>query len=78
MDNKGLDNNYYMDYIIDYLRKFRQADRKEINELIYPKLPLTYSEEGKYRKVQYLLTRLRKKGIIINMGSDTKPIWKLK
>ena len=61
-----------------HLVQLVQFDRKEINELIYPKLPLTYSEEGKYRKVQYLLTRLRKKGIIINMGSDTKPIWKLK
>ena len=63
--------NFLMDLLANTIKK-------EINELIYPKLPLTYSEEGKYRKVQYLLTRLRKKGIIINMGSDTKPIWKLK
>ena len=78
MDNKGLDNSFYRDYIIDYLTKFKQATRQEINQLIYPRLPLTYSQVDKNKKVQYLLTSLRQKDRIINVGSDTKPIWKLK
>ena len=78
MDNKGLDNSYYMDYIYDYLAKFKQATRKEINQLIYPKLPSTFSEDEKNERVKYLLTSLRKKGKIINIGSYTKPIWTIK
>ncbi len=78
MDNKGLANSFYMDYIIDYLTNFKQATRQEINQLIYPRLPLSFSEEDKNKKVQYILTELRKKNIIVNVGSDTKPIWILK
>ncbi len=78
MENKGLGNNFYKDYIVDYLKKFKQASRREINQLIYPRLPLNYSDEDKKKKVQYLLTSLRQKDMIVNIGSDTKPIWKLK
>ena len=78
MDNKGLANSFYMDYIIDYLTNFKQATRQEINQLIYPRLPLSFSEEDKNKKVQYILTELRKKNIIVNVGSDTKPIWIIK
>lgn len=78
MENKGLGNKFYKDYIIDYLNQFKQASRKEVNELIYPRLPLSFSEEDKKKKVQYLLTSLRQKEIITNIGSDTKPIWVLK
>lgn len=78
MDNKGLANSFYRDYIIDYLTNFKKATRQEINQLIYPRLPLTYSYDDKNKKVQYLLTSLRQKNKIKNIGSDTKPIWTLK
>ena len=78
MDNKGLANSFYRDYIIDYLTNFKKATRQEINQLIYPRLPLTYSDGEKNKKVQYLLTSLRQKNKIKNIGSDTKPIWTLK
>lgn len=78
MDNKGLANSFYRDYIIDYLTNFKKATRQEINQLIYPRLPLTYSNGEKNKKVQYLLTSLRQKNKIKNIGSDTKPIWTLK
>lgn len=78
MDNKGLANSFYRDYIIDYLTNFKNATRQEINQLIYPRLPLTYSDSDKNKKVQYLLTSLRQKNKIKNIGSDTKPIWTLK
>lgn len=78
IDNKGLDNKYYRDYIVDYLKQFKQATRQEINDFIYPKLPSTFSDEDKNKRVKYLLTTLRKQDIIINIGCDTKPIWILK
>lgn len=78
IDNKGLDNKYYRDYIVDYLKQFKQATRQEINQFIYPKLPSTFSDEAKDKRVKYLLTTLRKRDIITNIGCDTKPIWILK
>ena len=78
MERKGLDNKYYIDYIKEYLQQFETASRKEINELIYPKLPSYMTKDEKNRQVKYLLTKLRKNDIIINIGSDTKPIWILK
>ena len=78
IDNKGLDNTYYRDYIVNYLKEFKKATRQEINQFIYPKLPSTFSEEDKNKRVKYLLTTLRKQNIIVNNGSDTKPIWVLK
>ena len=78
IDNKGLDNAYYRDYIVNYLKEFKKATRQEINQFIYPKLPSTFSEEDKNKRVKYLLTTLRKQNIIVNNGSDTKPIWVLK
>ena len=78
MKNKGLDNRYYMDYILDYLKKFGYASRKDINNLIYPKLPELLNNEEKNARVKYLLSKLRKEGKIINLGSDTKSEWHLK
>ena len=77
MDNKGLDNRFYKDYIVDYIKKFKQVSRQDINNLIYPRLPSNFSEDEKNQRVKYLLTILRKEKIIENQGSYTKPIWKL-
>ena len=78
MQNKGLNNKFYMDYILAYLKTFKYATRKDINNLIYPKLLDILDNEGKNRRVKYLLARLRERGYIINTGSDRYPKWKLK
>ena len=78
MERKGLDNKFYIDYIKDYLTQFEKATRQDINLLIYPKLPSDLSGDEKNKRVKYLLTKMRKQDIIVNIGSDTKPIWILK
>lgn len=75
MDNKGLENAYYKDYIVSFIEKFGSATRQDINNFIYPKLPSNLSEEEKNNRVRYLIGLLRKEGKIINSGSDTKPLW---
>lgn len=47
MDNKGLENAYYKDYIVSFIEKFGSATRQDINNFIYPKLPSNLSEEEK-------------------------------
>lgn len=78
MQNKGLNNKFYMDYILEYLKTFKYATRKDINNLIYPKLPDILDNEGKDRRVKYLLTKLRKDNKIINRGNDKNSKWYLK
>ncbi len=78
IDNKGLDNSYYKDYIITYIEKFEKANRDDINKLIYPKLPVNMTEKNKNNRVRYLLAMLKKENRIENIGSDSKPIWILK
>lgn len=78
IDNKGLDNSYYKDYIITYIENFEKANRDDINKLIYPKLPVNMTEKNKNNRVRYLLTMLKKENRIENIGSDSKPIWILK
>lgn len=78
INNIGLNNSYYKDYIITYIEKFEKANREDINKLIYPKLPVNMTEKNKKNRVRYLLTTLKKENRIENIGSDSKPIWILK
>jgi len=50
--------------------------RKEINDYVYPLM--SDNLENKNSRVRTSLTYLRTKGLIKNIGSDTKPIWVVK
>lgn len=74
-DNKGLDIQYYKDYILSYIEKFDGATREDINKLIYPKLPSIMSDKRKNNRVRYIISLLRKDGKIFNKGTKTNSIW---
>ncbi len=78
IDNKGLDNAYYKDYILAYIEKFGKATREEINNLIYPKLPTNMSEKNKNNRVRYIISQLKQENKIENEGSLTKSSWIIK
>ncbi|MBP5351663.1 MAG: putative DNA binding domain-containing protein [Fibrobacterales bacterium] len=62
--NKGLDNKYYRDLVLQALHQHGQLGRKEIEELLIGKLPDALNHSQKISKVGNLLTRLRKDGLI--------------
>lgn len=62
--NKGLDDKYYRDLVLQALRQHEQLGRKEIEELLVGKLPEALTAAQKINKVGNLLTRLRKDGSI--------------
>ena len=70
--NKGFDNKYYQDLILDYIRKFGKASKQQIRILLADKLPETMTEEQKERKTLYLLTRLKEKGAIVRDADSRK------
>ena len=70
---KGFDNKYYQDMIVDYLKKFGKANRADFRKLLLDKLPDGLSEKQKDRKILTLLTALKKRRIITT-DSDNKQI----
>jgi len=74
---RAQDDEFYAKLVTDYLKKFGQADRAEINKLLLDKLSDALDAGQKDKKVANLLTKLRRAGRINNTGSRGHPIWKL-
>lgn len=68
--NKGFNDKYYQDMIVDYLRQFEKANKQAIRELLWDKLPGTLSDKQKDRKLLTLLTALKNKGIVKTDNSN--------
>ena len=68
--NKGFDNKYYQDLILDYIQKFGKASKQQIRVLLADKLPDTMTDEQKERKITYLLTMLKDMGEIERDGDS--------
>lgn len=74
---RGQDDDFYAKLITDYLAKFGEASRADINKLLLGKLSEALTEKQKGNKISSLLTKLRRQGTIVNAGSDTAPSWQL-
>lgn len=74
---RAQDDEFYAKLVLDYLRQFGQATREEINRLLMPKLSDGMDEVQKITKISHLLTKLRRRGEVVNRGSDRKPQWTL-
>lgn len=74
---RAQDDDFYCKLITDYLEKFKKASREEIDQLLKDKLSDALDESQKFRKIANLLTKLRRRGIIVNKGSNKKPSWEL-
>ena len=61
---KGFDDAECREWIIKALKDHTVLSRQQINELLWSKLPIDYTEEQKYNKVKNLLYSMRKKGVI--------------
>ena len=76
---RGLDDNHYIELILEYLRKYDYANRRDINELLMNKLPDILRPEQKMHKINRLLSEIMRKklNIIKNIGTDRAPKWVL-
>jgi len=71
-------DEFYAKLITDYLEKFGEASRKEIDTLLLDKLSDALDEEQKANKVGNLITNMRQAEVIENTGSRKAPRWVLK
>lgn len=74
---RAQDDEFYAKLLTDYLTKFRQATRKEVNQLLLPKLSEALTAEQKDRKIGNLLSNLRRAGRLVNTGTRAQPMWSL-
>lgn len=72
---RGLNNKYYCDMILELIREHEPVNREAINMLLFDKLPEVLSESQKKTKVHNLLSGLSRKGLIRNTGSKTQSRW---
>lgn len=64
IEMRGLDDKHYQSLVVEYLKKFKQAKRSDIEELLLDKLPKILDEEQKQHKIKNLLQKLRRQGVI--------------
>ena len=62
--NKGFNDAYYRDMIIEYLKKFQTGTKSDFVDLLWDKLPESLTDEQKDAKLRNLLTALKTAGII--------------
>lgn len=75
---RAQDDEFYAKLITDYLAKFGSASRKEIDTLLLDKLSDALTSDQKITKINNLLTKMRRKKLIVNAGaSDKASLWKI-
>lgn len=72
--HKGLDDNYYEELILEYLRKFNTASSREFKELLIDKLPTVLSGSQKENKLRNMLQKMKRNNLI---AITRDRMWKL-
>ncbi len=77
--NKGFNDKYYKDLIVEYLKKYELAKKKDIRDLLWDKLPNALNDIQKENKIRNLLSAMKKKSIIdTDSSNQQKSYWVLK
>ena len=72
---KGFDDTECQEWIIKALKDHTVLSRKQIDELLWSKLPIDYTDEQKLSKIKNLLQKLHKNGVV---WLDKNRKWHLK
>ncbi|MDD5716990.1 MAG: ATP-binding protein [Sulfuricurvum sp.] len=76
--NRAFDKKYYFDLIEQAIQHHGSMTRKELDELLWKKLPDNLSDNQRKTKINNLINELSNKlKKICNKGSNTKPKWVL-
>ncbi len=76
--NRAFNTQHYKQMILDFIREFGAATRKDIDDLLMDKLSDVLTEKQKrYRVGNIIMDMARRDKTIRNQGSDRKPQWVL-
>ena len=74
--NKGFDDEYYKDMIIDFIKKFGKANKNDIRNLLLDKLSNILTQEQKENKIKNILSSLKNSGTIVrDSNNNQKSNW---
>jgi len=73
--NKTYDKQDYIDLILKHIKKNKSATRKDIDELLWDKLPEGLDDMQRKNRIRNLVNELSANNIIENIGTDTKSQW---
>lgn len=75
--NRGLDDGYYQQLVLDYLKKYGQATRADLDALLLAKLPDVLQDQQRANKVKNLLQGMRRARLIEPRGTRPHLSWHL-
>lgn len=75
MRQKARPSAHYYNLLLEFIGKWPRVTRSEINDYIVDEIRGDFSREEKIVKITNWMTYLRKKGKIMNVGSDRDPHW---
>ena len=75
--NRGLDDGHYQQLVLDYIKKFGQGTRADLEDLLLKKLPDVLQPQQKVNKVKNLLQGMRRAQLIELRGMRPHLAWYL-
>lgn len=75
--NRGLDDGYYQQLVLDYLKKYGKATRADLNALLLAKLADVLVNQQRTNKVKNLIQGMRRAQLIELRGKRPKLFWHL-
>lgn len=76
--NRGFKDEHYKKMVLEFIEKYGEATKEDIDHLLYDLLPDVLSEKKKFNKIRNLIYAMHKKDRTIrNIGSRTKSQWVL-
>lgn len=73
--NRGLDDSYYQQLVLGYLKKYGKATRAELDALLLAKLPDVLQDQQRANKVKNLLQGMRRTQQIELRGTRPTLLW---
>lgn len=75
--NRGVDDDYLCRLVVDYIKKYGQANRKDLDELLLPKMADVLNAEQKAHKLRNLMQGMRRDGLVRREGPRSAGVWRL-
>jgi ATP-dependent DNA helicase RecG len=74
---RGMNDKYYQDVVLQYLQNYGQATRQELDDLLMTKLPEVLDMQQRANKIKNLLQVLRRTGKLQSTGKRPQIMWRL-
>lgn len=75
--NRGFDDAYYQQLVLNYLKQYGRAARADLDALLRTKLPDVLDAQQKSNKVKNLLQAMRRAGLVHRTGPRSDAVWHL-